>query len=229
MMLATWSVPKSVSLTLLGVQADAGVGPAGRSDPRQQVLLTREREGRVDDHLTGGHARGRGHGDRPVRVEDREVDLLGPASRSQASSRSQSAAARWLDCSSASVLIFRSEITGPPFWASPVWSRPRMCRPSSRAATAIVWATVTTPVPPMPMMRMPNSSPRTRSRGSGRSSARSGSERRPLGPLGPWHHREERRAVAGEAREVLVARGLVDLGLAAELGLHRVDRQDSWT
>src|SRR5207237_10890049 len=36
---------------------------------------------------------------------------------------------------------------------------------------------------------------------------------------------EERGAVAAQARVVLVARGLVDLRLAAELGLHRLDRQ----
>ena len=36
---------------------------------------------------------------------------------------------------------------------------------------------------------------------------------------------EEGRTVARQARVVLVARGLVDLGLAAELGLHWVDRE----
>ena len=39
------------------------------------------------------------------------------------------------------------------------------------------------------------------------------------------HHGEERGAVPGEAGVVLVARGLVDLGLAAELGLDRLHRQ----
>src|SRR5205823_11647938 len=38
-------------------------------------------------------------------------------------------------------------------------------------------------------------------------------------------HGEERRAIAQEARVVLVARGLMDLGLPAELRLHRLDAQ----
>src|SRR5205807_1281526 len=43
--------------------------------------------------------------------------------------------------------------------------------------------------------------------------------------LAERHHREERRAVAAQARVVLVAGRLVDLRLAAELGLDRVDAQ----
>src|SRR5262249_53763701 len=39
------------------------------------------------------------------------------------------------------------------------------------------------------------------------------------------HHRQEGRTVATEARVILVARGLVDLGFAAELGLDGLDRQ----
>ncbi len=41
-------------------------------------------------------------------------------------------------------------------------------------------------------------------------------------PAAAGHHGQERRAVAGQARVVDVARGLVDLGLAAELGGHRL-------
>ena len=48
-------------------------------------------------------------------------------------------------------VIFRSEITAPPFCARPVWSRPMTCLPSMRAALAMVAATVTEPVPPMPI------------------------------------------------------------------------------
>ena len=48
-----------------------------------------------------------------------------------------------------------SEITGPPFCASPVWFRPITCLPSSRAAFDIAAATVTPPDPPMPMMWTP--------------------------------------------------------------------------
>ena len=62
---------------------------------------------------------------------------------------------------------FRFDSTGPPFWARPVWSRPLAVLPSSRAAVASIWLTVTTPVPPMPIIRMLPSSMRS---GSGRSS-----------------------------------------------------------
>ena len=57
----------------------------------------------------------------------------------------------WPTRAAASVIL-RSETTGPPFWLSPVWSRPRTCRPSSSAAVPRIWFTVTTPVPPMPIM-----------------------------------------------------------------------------
>ena len=41
-------------------------------------------------------------------------------------------------------------------------------RPSIRAAIASTWFTVTTPVPPMPIMRSEKSSPSTTGSGSGR-------------------------------------------------------------
>ena len=46
-----------------------------------------------------------------------------------------------------------------------------------------------------------------------------------LSRLAPGNHGQERRAVAAQARVVLVAGGLVDLRLAPELGVHRLDGQ----
>ena len=66
----------------------------------------------------------------------------------------------------------RSDVTGPPFWLSPVWSRPATCRPSISAAIPTIWLTVTTPVPPMPIMRSVKSS--ASKTGSGAGSATSG-------------------------------------------------------
>ena len=77
--------------------------------------------------------------------------------------------------------------------------------------------TVTTPVPPMPGMRSVESSRGTAARASGSSAGGAGAL---LGALAR-DDLEERRAVALDARVVLVARRLVDLRLAAELGLDR--------
>ena len=53
-----------------------------------------------------------------------------------------------------SVLVMRRfETTVPPFWARPVWSRPFANLPSNSAAVEMIWLTVTTPVPPMPMSK----------------------------------------------------------------------------
>ena len=79
-----------------------------------------------------------------------------------------------LAAASGSRVMRRSEITGPPFCESPVWSSPDTCRPSSSAAMPSIWFTVTTPVPPMPIMRTPKSSSPTSRRGSGSSASRAG-------------------------------------------------------
>jgi len=71
-----------------------------------------------------------------------------------------------------------SEITAPPFCARPVWSRPTAHLPSMRAALAMVAATVTEPVPPMPMTWAPKLSGSTLNTGSG--SSRSSAGRRPF-------------------------------------------------
>ena len=55
--------------------------------------------------------------------------------------------------------IFTSETTAPPFCASPVMSRVRECLPSITAAVASTADTVTTPVPPMPVIRMEKPAP----------------------------------------------------------------------
>ena len=65
----------------------------------------------------------------------------------------------------------RSQTTGPPFCERPVWSSPDTYRPSSSAAMPSTWFTVTTPVPPMPIMRTPKSSSPTSRAGSGSSTS----------------------------------------------------------
>src|SRR5450830_20280 len=50
------------------------------------------------------------------------------------------------------------DITGPPFCARPLMSSTEQPLPSTCAAMARIWPTVTTPVPPMPVTRMPNGS-----------------------------------------------------------------------
>src|SRR5215211_8881475 len=51
-----------------------------------------------------------------------------------------------------SIAMRMSETTGPPFCESPVWSSPAVCLPSRSAAMPRICATVTTPVPPMPII-----------------------------------------------------------------------------
>jgi hypothetical protein len=93
------------------------------------------------------------------------------------------------------------------------------------AAVPRIWLTVTTPVPPIPIMCRAKPSRGTRSTGSG-SSASSGVRRSLLlRGLADGLDGEEGRAVAEQARVVLVARGLVNLGLPAELRLHRLHGQ----
>src|SRR5262249_32392817 len=55
-------------------------------------------------------------------------------------------------------LTDRSDTTAPPFCASPVWSSERTWRPSAAKAVPRICATVTTPGPPTPVMRMVNPS-----------------------------------------------------------------------
>ena len=127
-----------------------------------------------------------------------------------------------LAAASGSRVMRRSEITGPPFCERPVWSRPETCRPSISAAMPSTWFTVTTPVPPMPIIRTPKSS---RVHEPARLGQLDVERRRLVLRLLARHDGEERGAVALEAGEVLVAGGLVDLRLAAELGLDRDHRQ----
>ena len=64
-----------------------------------------------------------------------------------------------------------SDTTAPPFCASPVWSSDRACQPAMRPAVARTCDTVTTPVPPTPVSRIPNESASTTGCGAGSSSA----------------------------------------------------------
>src|ERR1700744_6149692 len=73
-------------------------------------------------------------------------------------------------------------------------------------------------------MRRLNSSVRTRPSGSGSASRAAAGAARPRLVL-PRLDREERGAGPVQAGKILVARGLVDAGFAAELGVHRLDGQ----
>ena len=94
-----------------------------------------------------------------------------------------------------------------------------------------IWLTVTTPVPPMPIMCSSEAVGGTSSAGSGRSaSGRRGSSRvRAWAPSASTATVQERRAVAQQAGVVLVARRLVDARLAPELGLDRLHARGSST
>src|SRR5476649_2807242 len=76
--------------------------------------------------------------------------------RSQPTTRSALPVPTRVECRSACLSARRTcDITGPPFWASPLMSSTMAPLPSTWAATARIWPTVTTPVPPMPVIRMP--------------------------------------------------------------------------
>ena len=87
----------------------------------------------------------------------RRFFALAAPSRSKPRYRSMLPAGALLAAATGSRVMRRSEITGPPFCERPVWSRPETCRPSSSAAMPSIWFTVTTPVPPMPIIRTPKS------------------------------------------------------------------------
>ncbi len=131
--------------------------------------------------------------------------------------------------SSAGVLAMRTWLaTAPFFCARPVTSSSRAPCPSRCAAIARIAPTVTTPVPPMPVTSTLQGTSSEGSTGSGSAakSAPSSSPARLRLRLAqrPAGHGDEARAVAFDAREVLVAARLVDAALAAELGLDRLDR-----
>ena len=89
------------------------------------------------------------------------------------------------------------------------------------AAVASTCDTVTTPVPPIPVIRIENCPSADDPAGLVR--RRHGA--RIADRLLARDDGEERRAVARQAGEVQVARGLADPGLAAELGRHRLHGQ----
>src|SRR3982074_2456231 len=126
-------------------------------------------------------------------------------------------------------------MTAPPFCAMPSWSSTVTPLPSMCAAVPMMAPMVTTPVPPMPVISTPYGlSASDGSRGGG---GRGGRQRRPrrrhagflavglaLADAAAFD-RDEARAEAVEAGEVLVAGRLVDGALVAELGLDRHDAE----
>ena len=111
-------------------------------------------------------------------------------------------------------------VTAPFFCARPVKSSTLQPLPSRCAAMPSSAPTVMTPVPPMPVTRMPygaaSGGSRRHAAGRPRAAARGGLARARAA------HGDEARAEALDAGEVLVARRLVDRALAAELGLERL-------
>ena len=197
----------------------AAVDPPRADDQRREVHVG------VDDHRRGRHRGGVDDRDRALRARRPRASPAPPrrAGRSRGArrrGRRRAAAGR----RSARSAMRRSEITGPPFCARPVWSSPAALqaveqrghledlrdRDDAGAADA----------------GHPHAACRRRRRAPARRSAtrRRGGVALPS-PSSPAYDRQERRAVALEAGEVLVAGGLVDPRLAAELGLDRQDRQ----
>src|SRR5438093_6169265 len=131
-------------LVLARVAVDRDVEPV-----RLRELHGRRRHHRAGRHLAGLDHRDRAVGARVIEVlwrgrdEDVEAEIaVGGAGRDL-------------------VGTFRGVLDNlqvrddrPAFWLSPVWSRPRTCLPSSSAAVPSTWFTVTTPVPPMPIMKI---------------------------------------------------------------------------
>ena len=115
------------------------------------------------------------------------------------------------------------ETTAPFFCARPVMSSTLQPLPSRCAAMPISAPIVTTPVPPMPVTRIPYGSRRRRERGLGQRGKLAGLRLLRLAQAAALDG-DEARAEALHARVVLVARALVDRALAAELGLDRRDR-----
>jgi hypothetical protein len=113
--------------------------------------------------------------------------------------------------------------TAPPFWASPAISISPAPLPSRCAAMARSAPTVTTPVPPTPVITCSTAGRSCAGSGAGRSGstkpartpACAASRPRAVTKLGQKPLRQE--------KSLLQAR-LVDLALAAELGLERQDR-----
>ena len=64
--------------------------------------------------------------------------------------------------------ILTCDITGPNFWASPLMSSTVAPLPSRCAAIATIWPMVITPMPPIPVTRMPNGRSRAPRLGCGR-------------------------------------------------------------
>ena len=115
------------------------------------------------------------------------------------------------------------ETTAPFFCARPVMSSTLQPLPSRCAAMPSSAPIVTTPVPPMPVTRMPYGSVVGRQRGIGQAREVAGLRLLRLAQRAALD-RDEARAEALDAGVILVARALVDRALAAELGLHRRDR-----
>ena len=124
--------------------------------------------------------------------------------------------------------MMRSETTGPPFCASPVWSSPRTRRPSARAAVPRICDAVTTPGPThTEKAHRPTGGGGHDDGGEvpGPQGIGTGAVETNGGSAGPGQHGNEGGAVAVDAGVVLVARRLMDVCLRAELGLHGLDRQ----
>ena len=123
-----------------------------------------------------------------------------------------------------------NESTEPPFCAKPMKSSTLAEWPSRCAAIAITAPTVTTPVPPTPVTSRSYGPVQACGAGSGSVStlacearrARPG-ERAGALPQAAADDADEARAEPVGAGVVLVAARLVDLALAAELGLERHD------
>ena len=116
--------------------------------------------------------------------------------------------------------------TEPPFWARPAMSIMPQPLPSRCAAMPSIAPTVTTPVPPTPsMIAAQPSLAKRESAGIRHAVERIGlaGDAVGLADLGAMHG-DEGRAEAVDAGEILVAARLVDLALAAEFGLDRLDR-----
>ena len=135
-------------------------------------------------------------------------------------------AMRTLERSSADGAMRTWLMTAPFFCDRPVKSSVEQALPSTWAAMPSSAPMVMTPVPPMPVTRMlkgPSSCRRGRLRQIGEQRRRIGRGAVGLAQLAAMHG-DEARAEAFDAGKVLVAVGLVDAALAAELGFQRLHR-----
>ena len=220
-----WS-PNSASRERLGVDVDVLARPRDLLDRRQVAPLGGERDRRCrGPSLAVGVAVVETTATvRSGSATSRFFGLAAP-STSKPSSRSAAPAEALLEPSIRSRAMRTSETTGPPFCARPVWSSPkRACRRAARPSAGSARRSRRR-CRRCPGMRTRKSSRGTRSAGSGRSAGGAGNAASSAAFLAAGTISRNDGQSPFTQEKSWLHDGLVDLGLAAELGLDRQHAQ----